>query len=519
MEEVSMAWFLSPVVLARRLSVLLLLLTFTFDANALIADVNDVRQIARLYSAAFDRAPKVDGLNFWVDSFEEGRSVTDMARDFYNSPEFTSKYGPLNERQYVEQLYRNVLGRGGAQSGINFWVGHLQKGTSRSKVLSSFAGSPENIMKTDQLFANMQLVDGLWVFEPQDAGSKLPQFAGNSIPRLRGAQLMALDWANKSLGNWNVIEDFPEWGGNALRIFISPYEDGVALLPGQPLSSRLAASLKRYIDLINWANERNVYVIVNFNPYYAWPPPAANWPDDGRSLWSSDSAQNELIDAWKDLAKRYKGRPGIIFDLINEPHGLSHEEMDNFDEMTKRAWNSLYPRLVDAIQTVDPGRWVMVSPIWGAPQNLSDLVVVQKPRVMYTFHFYSPHFFTMQGQAGSPPAGTVEYPGVTREHMYEGEQFWDRSTLQEKLQSAIDFRDANSVRLVCGEYGSNSFAPEESRARWLQDLLGILELYELDHIYFQYETNPGLPSSGNWTFEGTSFESIVTDKFSLNFSD
>jgi hypothetical protein len=129
------------------------------------ATVEEVKSIARLYSAAFDRDPETSGLNFWVDSYEKGRALVDMANDFYRSPEFSSKYGPLDNGQYVERLYRNVLGRAGERSGVEFWLGHLNDGLSRAKVLAQFADSPENVQKTSETFADMRFVDGRWIFQ------------------------------------------------------------------------------------------------------------------------------------------------------------------------------------------------------------------------------------------------------------------------------------------------------------------------------------------------------------------
>lgn len=135
-------------------------------AGAANAEPDTVRAIARLYSVAFDREPKVAGLNFWVDSYEEGSSLPGIATHFYQSPEFTTRYGSLSNEGYVKQLFRNALGRDGNQPGIEFWTGHLDRGTSRAEVLAEFAGSPENISKTAVTFADMRLDGGLWVFSP-----------------------------------------------------------------------------------------------------------------------------------------------------------------------------------------------------------------------------------------------------------------------------------------------------------------------------------------------------------------
>lgn len=135
-----------------------------------VADKDDVKEIARLYSAAFDRHPAVGtpkGLNFWVESFEGGRTVTSIANDFYESPEFTGKYGQLSNRAYVEQLFRNVLGREGAQKGIGIFTDHLDAGRmSRAAVLKSFANSPEDIHKTESVFGTfLKSPDGNWDFD------------------------------------------------------------------------------------------------------------------------------------------------------------------------------------------------------------------------------------------------------------------------------------------------------------------------------------------------------------------
>ena len=54
---------------------------------------------------------------------------------------------------------------------------------------------------------------------------------------------------------------------------------------------------------------------------------ALTWPDDGRSIWKDASAQDELVQAWADLAKRFKGKKGIMFVPITEPHGEMADEL------------------------------------------------------------------------------------------------------------------------------------------------------------------------------------------------
>jgi hypothetical protein len=131
------------------------------------ASEDEVKSLARLYSAAFDRNPDIGGLNFWVDTFDNGRSIREIAVRFNRSPEFIETYGVLSNRAYVEQLYRNVLGREGEEDGIAFFTTGLNVGsTNLSSVLANFASSPENKTKTGTLFNTVsQRADGDWGFD------------------------------------------------------------------------------------------------------------------------------------------------------------------------------------------------------------------------------------------------------------------------------------------------------------------------------------------------------------------
>jgi hypothetical protein len=343
---------------------------------------------------------------------------------------------------------------------------------------------------------------------------KLPPLTSDPVWRLRGAQLFhGPDWSDPDIPEWDRVDRFPAWGGNAFRIFLEPSLDGETILPGEPLTLKLSEALNRWATVIDWALQNDIYVVVAFNPY-VWN--ADDWPDDGRSLWKDESARVELVQAWADLAKRFKGIDGLIFDLVNEPHGTTADEINGNHALPKQVWNDLYPRLIDAIRAEDPNRWIVVTPIWGQPSNFVDLAVSTAPKLIYTFHFYDPHFFTHQGIGSSwPPAESVSYPGTTRDAIWEPERFWDKSVLEERLRPAINFRDSHQVRVLCGEYGSNAFAPEDSQARWTTDVIDLLEQYGFDHLYFLYGAT-GRVWPGSFQFELTSFESVVTSAFALN---
>ena len=148
-------------------AVFALLCLFFSTASSAAANPEDARAVARLYSAAFDREPLPQGLNFWIDSLEQGQSLEQIASKFRQSPEFNEKYGALGDGEFIRQLYRNILGREGAEAGIAFWQSKLAAGNSQALVLRQFSQSPENRRKTDDLFAEMhRRGNGEWSYAP-----------------------------------------------------------------------------------------------------------------------------------------------------------------------------------------------------------------------------------------------------------------------------------------------------------------------------------------------------------------
>ena len=120
-----------------------------FADGRMIYDQGDAAAIAyRMYDSAFGRTPEGVGQNDWTTALQRGLSVADMASAFAASPEFVATYGPLNNQQFVEQLYRNALDREGEAAGVAGWTNALNTNTmSRGQVLAGFSESPEHVQK------------------------------------------------------------------------------------------------------------------------------------------------------------------------------------------------------------------------------------------------------------------------------------------------------------------------------------------------------------------------------------
>jgi len=104
-------------------------------------------QMYRLYNAAFARFPDASGLRYWINEYTRG--ITDyrnIAQSFLNSEEFKTRYGANNSNtDFINNMYRNILGRLPDEEGRNYWVSNLDSGRdTRVNVLGGFAESTEN---------------------------------------------------------------------------------------------------------------------------------------------------------------------------------------------------------------------------------------------------------------------------------------------------------------------------------------------------------------------------------------
>ncbi|MEN9315616.1 MAG: hypothetical protein RIS35_2009, partial [Pseudomonadota bacterium] len=111
----------------------------TIQATAASIPMVTLDRIAELYVGFFGRVPAADGLENWIRQFVAGKTVFQIADDFYgigSGPalrDYTGYWDSVNDREltnteYVTIVYRNVLGREGKAGGIGYWSSQLESG-------------------------------------------------------------------------------------------------------------------------------------------------------------------------------------------------------------------------------------------------------------------------------------------------------------------------------------------------------------------------------------------------------
>ncbi|MFW2382401.1 MAG: DUF4214 domain-containing protein [Acidimicrobiales bacterium] len=109
-------------------------------------------QIMRFYRAILDREPDADGMAYWHRLLTTGTDLTTIADSFATSIEFEQRFGvpqgAAGDLRFLEQVYRNVLGRQPDAEGKRYWSQLLEAGVPRAQVVLWFSESAEFITAT-----------------------------------------------------------------------------------------------------------------------------------------------------------------------------------------------------------------------------------------------------------------------------------------------------------------------------------------------------------------------------------
>lgn len=209
--------------------------------------------------------------------------------------------------------------------------------------------------------------------------------------------------------------------------------------------------------------------------------------------------QDRFVALWLEFERRYRDRPGLAFELLNEVRNVDAEK-----------WNALADRTLKAIRERNPTRWVVVgSTDWNSPNTLARLKVWDDDRVVYTFHTYTPFAFTHQrGVLQAEPLyfnRVMEYPSKDVERYraflrlvkgsktggYEGVEEVGRDFIRKSLSGARAFVQAHPDKILWnGEFGTIRHAPPASRVAWMRDVIAVCREWGIPYCVWNYLSTP-----------------------------
>jgi endoglucanase len=222
---------------------------------------------------------------------------------------------------------------------------------------------------------------------------------------------------------------------------------------------------------------------------------------DANTLFTSDEAQQGLIDMWYQLSDALKGysNDSVAYEFMNEPVAEEHEQ-----------WNLLIAKVHKALREREPQRTLVVgSNRWQGYETMKYLKVPEGDKnIILSFHYYNPMLLTHYGAWWTPIGkyqGKVNYPGqlVSKED-YDAapdslkpeleqytQQKWNIDRIRQDFQDAIAVAKQYGLQLFCGEWGVYEPVDRELAYKWTRDMLTVFDEYDIAWTTWCYDADFG----------------------------
>ncbi|MEI7032624.1 glycoside hydrolase family 5 protein [Streptomyces pratensis] len=193
-------------------------------------------------------------------------------------------------------------------------------------------------------------------------GRQLCNSSGQAVA-LNGMSTHGTQWYAQCVTDGSLDALAHDWRADVLRVSTYVQEGGYETDP-----AGFTARAQKFVDA---AHARGMYAVIDWH------------------MLSPGDPNVNLANArtfFTAMAKKYKDHPGVLYEIANEPHGVSWSAIKSYAE-----------RIIPVIRAQDPDGVVLVGTrAWssfGVSEGSNENEVVNNPvraaNIMYTFHFYA----------------------------------------------------------------------------------------------------------------------------------
>lgn len=233
------------------------------------------------------------------------------------------------------------------------------------------------------------------------------------------------------------------------------------------------AFFARIDEVVNWALQRDLTIIVDFHHY----------EEIMLDPWSH---KDRFLGISKQVAEHYKDYPSnVLFELLNEPNS----------QLDASLWNEYSSEALTIVRESNPTRDVVIGPVnWNAYDWVSTLDVPDDAHLIVTFHYYLPFQFTHQGAEWIGDESNA-WLGTTWDGTDE-----QKAEITRHFDSVGEWAKRNNVRILVGEFGAYSRAPQDFRVRWTEFVAREAERHGFAWSYWEFAAGFGVydPNANVW---------------------
>ena len=160
--------------------------------------------------------------------------------------------------------------------------------------------------------------------------------------------------------------------------------------------NKLPEAWELMTNAINWAEKHHLRTIVDLHIIRSHYFNAVNeGGSDANTLFTSEKAQQDLINMWYQLSDVLKGysNDSVAYEFMNEPVAEDHEQ-----------WNQLIAKVHKALREREPQRTLVIgSNMWQSYGTIKHLKVPEGDKnIILSFHYYNPMILTPYGAWWTP---------------------------------------------------------------------------------------------------------------------
>jgi hypothetical protein len=302
--------------------------------------------------------------------------------------------------------------------------------------------------------------------------------------RLRGVNAASLEWTSDGEGHIldTVKVAVEDWHANVIRLPLSQDRWFGKASEQRDAGEAYRALVRRVVEA---GAGRGAYVLLDLH-----------WSDAG--VWGQNIGQHVMPDAnslafWKDCATAYKNHPAVLFDLDNEPHGVSWDVWLKGGAVTEPVRR---PRAELRFQAV--GMQALLDAVRAAGAN--NIVVAGGLDWAYDMSGF------LAGQQLSDPKGN----GVVYANHAYGNKGDTVARWVAKMEAA-----AAKVPVLVSEWGSEPRGPSSAGPRseqWVRQILAALHDHDWDWVAWDMHPRAGPRLVTDWKYTPTpGFGVLVKD--------
>ncbi|MDA3873176.1 MAG: glycoside hydrolase family 5 protein [Kiritimatiellae bacterium] len=297
------------------------------------------------------------------------------------------------------------------------------------------------------------------------SGNKIVNDLGDTV-LLQGVNVPSLEWSAKGE---NVLRSMKvalvDWEANVVRL---PVSSSLWFGRGRKkMESNDAEAYRKVVDdAIRIAAGQGAYLILDLHSYGA--------------------PRETAVEFWADAAKRYANHPAVIFDLYNEPHGISWDHWQNGGAKTVKDKKTKKETVIQVV-----GMQQLVNTVRAA--GAKNLIFASG--TSYALNLSG----ILEGHALTDPGG---YGIGYSTHFYNWHKNWEKHFLQV----------AEKYPVIVGEFGADvkkmSFIPsnhQENPHTFIPDALGMIQKHKLHWTAFSMHPKATPVLIQNWNYDPTPF--------------